>query len=124
MEYQVVCGNIGIMYCTTRRDAEEMFAGFAANSRTGVGREAFEDVAIMRGGEILKEFSPRWWTVTLQGFNDLPREKRLPTLADVEAYLYGALTEGMSATVARKGAGYPEWLYSLGPKGGLVRTRC
>lgn len=55
-KYEVIVGNIGIVYSgTNRSEAYHSFDAYVECSVDGVGRAAFEDVTLMLNGEPLKE---------------------------------------------------------------------
>lgn len=55
-EYQVIVGNIGIVYRgTSEFEACEIFDQYAFLSAQATGRASGEDVALMMGDQILRE---------------------------------------------------------------------
>ena len=58
--FEVVVGNIGTVYSGSSYTlAREAFAEYAKQSRDNYGRAANEQVTMLRGGEIEKEYPGR-----------------------------------------------------------------
>ncbi len=58
MRYQVIVGNIGIVYHgNNKTDALNHFEEYKEQSESGVGRAGGENVTLMENGEIVKEFT-------------------------------------------------------------------
>ncbi len=57
MEYTVCVGNIGTVHCgDSLVGAESVFADYVAASKADYGRAAGEDVALLCGGEMVREY--------------------------------------------------------------------
>ena len=57
--YTVLVGNIGHIDCRTLEEAEETYADYVDRSKRGVGRAAYEPVALLRGADdIPNEHTP------------------------------------------------------------------
>ena len=55
--FEVIVGNIGNVYTGSfRGDAYNRFNTYVEQSKTNYGRAAGESVAILRNGEVIKEF--------------------------------------------------------------------
>jgi hypothetical protein len=56
--YQVIAGNVGLVYDGGFYDsANDAFHVYRKRSMDGVGRASGEDVTMMKDGEIIREFS-------------------------------------------------------------------
>lgn len=59
-EYQVIVGNIGTVYSGTElKKALVAFKEYKSQSKDGYGRAAHEEVTLMQGDEILKEYNDK-----------------------------------------------------------------
>ena len=57
--FQVICGNIGTVYDGANgRDARRAFAEYVRQSKARCGRASGEQVALIRNGEVEKEYTP------------------------------------------------------------------
>jgi len=70
--FEVVVGNIGIVYSgTSRREANKRFADYVRSSKIGLGKSANETVQLIRHTgnadsvwlEVVSEFSPLAWRI-------------------------------------------------------------
>jgi len=55
-EWEVIVGNIGTVYSGTNGfEARKKFSTYVKQSKTGYGRAAYEDVTLMKDGDMVKE---------------------------------------------------------------------